>query len=422
LGPQNSESPEKSFVELTSQLLRAGYSETSWSRDSKSYCDALAFGAKADGTYGVVAVIEFKRNCDEKARTIAAAGLLLAKEMHDADFAFLKCGDEMYQLVSETRTFDRIIEIPALDRTSALVKDAKVAKHLLWKEMNRRRGSQDANSALISLFEEISVLDGEVLWANPALRIEGSVFAETFLKAIEALGHQNSLSQSIGSQGISAVFEALAAYFPNAQRIFDPASGLGFSLAAVARSINSLGQQGVTVGGLDINPQSASIANKVLSLFGLLESTEIAVQDMAETQWPTSDLLVCEPPLGLRLQERVALGTGSIVQLEDYAIYRSAMQLRSGDLKHGAILVTGRSWLWRNNTQSLRDYLAENNLVRALIGIPPLKSSTSLELLVVVLGHGSGDVAVAELGDDWLAQITAVGGELPIALRRSFNS
>ncbi len=421
MGPRNSESPEKSFAELTSQLLRAGYSETSWSRDSKSYCDVLAFGAKADGTYGVVAVIELKRNCDEKARTIAAAGLLLAKEMHDADFAFLRCGDEMYQLVSETRTFDRIIEIPGLDRTSALVKDVNVARHLLWQEMTRRRVSQDANSALLSILEEIAVLDGEVLWSIPTLRIDGNVFAETFLKAIESLGHQNPLAQSIGSQEISAVFEALAEYFPNTQTLFDPACGLGFSLAAVAKRFEAHGQLGVSVEGFDINPQSASMANKFLGMFGLAESTEIAVQDMSKTKWPACDLLVCEPPLGLRLQERVALGSGSIVQLEDYVLYRAAAQLRSGELKTGAILVTGRSWLSRNNTQSLRDYLAENNLVRALIGIPPLKSSTSLELLVVVLGHGSGDVAVAELGDDWLAQLTGTGGELPIALRRSFN-
>lgn len=421
MGSRNSESSAKSFEELTSQLLRAGYSQTSPSRDSKSYCDALAFGAKSDGTYGVVAVIEFKKTCDEKARTLAAAGLLLAMELHSAEYAFLKCGDELFQLVGETRTFERILEVPTISQTASLVVDPKIARHLLWQEMNLRRGSQDPNAALLSLLDEIDVVEGEVLWPNPALRIQGSVFAEIYSIAIESLGHRNSLSQSIGSSAINAVFKALAIYFPNSQRIFDPACGLGSTLTGVAEHIKSTAGSTASVAGFDLNLQAATLAKKLMRMFDFVNLTEVSNQDMTKAQWPNSDLLVCEPPMGLRLHERVALGSGSIVQLEDYAIYRAAVQLRTGDLKHGAILVTGRSWLWRNNTQPLRDYLAENNLVRALIGIPNLSTSTSMPLLAVVLGHGSGDVAVAELGDDWLAQLNAQGGELSLAIRKSFD-
>ncbi len=421
MGTRNNESSSKSFEELTSQFLRAGYSQTSPSRDTKSYCDALGFGAKSDGTYGVVAVIEFKKNCDEKTMPIAAAGLLLAKEIHAAEYAFLKCGDDLFQLVVETRTFERTLEVPTISRTASLVVDPKIARHLLWQEMDRRRSNQDPNAALLSLIDEIDVIQGEVLWPKPALRIRGSVFAEVYLKAIESLGSKNSLSQSIGSSAITAVFKALAIYFPDSQKIFDPACGLGSTLAGVAEHIKVTAGATPTVAGFDRNLQAANLAVKLMRMFDFVTLTEVSNQDMTKAQWPNSDLLVCEPPMGLRLQDRVALGSGSIVQLEDYAIYRAAVQLRKGELRHGAILVTGRSWLWRNNTQPLRDYLAENNLVRALIGIPDISNSTSMPLLAVVLGHGSGDVAVAELGDDWLAQLNEQGGELSLAIRKSFD-
>ena len=427
-------SEQELLAQVEVQLLAAGYTYILRNSDRKVRCDLLCYGTLPDGTFAVVAVAEVKASANKQTKDLAAPGLLMAKSDFDAEHAYLITPDEIWQASESSLSLERLSSIPKLSKTLGIVRSKKIAVDLIMRQLDRSRGQSDIESSrgqsdiessLTSLLSNLEIEAGKVNWSKPKTQIDGQVFLEAYLELLNKLRGLHGVSQATSSPKINLLFSLLARWFPQSSQLFDPTAGFGGSLASAAKGIiDSPGSQGQKIRaiGFELNPNTVDLATKMSQLVTSKVEASFEITDSLETPWPACDLLVSDPPLGLYVGERQREEYPNPRTIEEYIVYKSAEGIVNGTIRHGAIILTGRGWL-RNGGSSahIRDYLAENGLVRALIGVPALNNATSMKLVAVVLGRGSQDSVLADLGDDWESHLTGEVGDLRDLINESFR-
>jgi type I restriction-modification system DNA methylase subunit len=202
----------------------------------------------------------------------------------------------------------------------------------------------------------------------------------------------------------------LASLFNSTASIFDPFFGLGLSSYAAADSLRgSAGIRNIT--GIEINPSIYEKAKKLGRTVRGLRDVDLRLGSSIEQEWPASDLLLTEPPLGLRLPVPISLGGVTVRDFETYTVLRAALEVCETESRRAAVILTSRSWLSRDRDQALRDKLLEISAVKAILGLPGIKSNTSIPLAAIVITRGNSTAIVGELLEDWREQLTGqIGG------------
>lgn len=418
-------SEQELLAQVEGQLLAAGYTYILRNSDRKVRCDLLCYGTMPDGTFAVVAVAEVKASANKQTKDLAAPGLLMAKSDFDAEHAYLITPDEIWQASESSLSLERLSSIPKLSKTLGIVRSKKIAVDLITRQLDRSRGQSDIESSLTSLLSNLEIEAGNVNWSKPKTQIDGQVFLEAYLELLNKLRGLHGVAQATSSPKINLLFSLLARWFPQSSQLFDPTAGFGGSLASAAKGIiDSPGLQGQKIRaiGFELNPHTVDLATKMSQLVTSKVEASFEITDSLETPWPACDLLVSDPPLGLYVGERQREEYPNPRTIEEYIVYKSAEGIVNGTIRHGAIILTGRGWL-RNGGSSarIREYLAENSLVRALIGVPALNNATSMKLVAVVLGRGSQESVLADLGDDWESHLTGEVGDLRDLINESFR-
>jgi hypothetical protein len=418
-------SEQELLAQVEGQLLAAGFTYILRNSDRKVRCDLICYGTMSDETFAVAAVVEVKASANKQSRDLAAPGLLIAKSDFDAEHAYLITPDEIWQASESSLSLERLSSIPKLSKTLGIVRSKQIAVDLITRLLDRGRGQSDIEISLTSLLSNLEIEAGNVNWSKPKTQIDGQVFLEAYLELLNKLRGLHGVAQATSSPKINLLFSLLARWFPQSSQLFDPTAGFGGTLASAAKGItDNPGSQGQKIKalGFEMNATTVDLATKMSQLITSKVEASFEKTDSLETPWPACDLLVSDPPLGLYVGERQREEYPNPRTIEDYIVYKSAEGIVNGTIRHGAIILTGRGWLSNGGSSArIRDYLAENGLVRALIGVPALNNATSMKLVAVVLGRGSQESVLADLGDDWESHLTGEVGDLRDLINESFR-
>lgn len=204
--------------------------------------------------------------------------------------------------------------------------------------------------------------------------------------------------------------------------IFDPFLGVGDTLVALASRLSG----DPKFQGWEINRQTFANAKIFLnsgkeygaSNLQLDESNvELLCVDSFKEVWPKVDLLISNPPLGIRLTDPYSGPAFVTRDGEVAAIDKAINALKDGGR---AVLLTSRGWTFKSGEAAkLREMISSRDdiNVTAIIGLPSVLPGTSIEPCIVVFDRiPRTDTIVAELGADWQEQLQ-VGGPIWSELR-----
>ena len=191
--------------------------------------------------------------------------------------------------------------------------------------------------------------------------------------------------------------------------VLDPFCGTGsFLWAMVDRAERS--EEPVEFVGYDVHQRVAEAAQAIGRQEPLLTTIENA--SAYEVALPRAQVVVTAPPLGLRMQTQHALLDGSTTTDGETA----AVDLCLRALEPGgrAVFHLGTGFTFKQNLERYRQYLASQFRVAVLIGLPSgaIPGTTIRSVLLVIERAEPGETFIAQLGEDWDAQIGVEGAAL----------
>lgn len=399
---------ELQFLSTTKdKLIEAGYQTILEANPhTNPTCDLVAYATGPNGmAMGTAVELKLTPNLNLE---LEAANLDLARLRAGVPNAILITANEIYDLGDDGTTFTLVDQIPRVAPNASPITSQVFLKNLLWDFANTRRGSIEPSRLNTSFLDAIEADDGVVSIPGHNIRVDGAAFREFFSSKANLPSWREAEGQS--SSDIQLVFSQLATLFPSAKSIFDPFFGLGLSTYAAVDSLRAFGSV-PDVFGFEISPTILERAQKLGRTVKDLGSTDLRLDSSVGQEWPASDLLLSEPPVGLKLPNPMWLGGVTVRDLETYTVLRAALEIGETKTRKSAVILTGRSWLSRDRDQALRDKLIELGTVKAILGLPGIKSNTSIPLAVIVMTPGNSQSLVGELLEDWREQLAGeVGG------------
>jgi type I restriction-modification system DNA methylase subunit len=191
--------------------------------------------------------------------------------------------------------------------------------------------------------------------------------------------------------------------------LVDPACGIGSTLWAAESEMRTRSIP-IRLVGIEINGEVAEAARAMAAVLGV--EAEISQGD-ALRSIPECRYIVCQPPLGLRLRDAVALTSVDGTRDGELAfVDRCCSALLPGGR---AVLQLGRGWLFRRGDAGrVREWLSDRFHVVSIIGLPSgaVAGTAIPSCLVVIDAAAPGPTLVADLDDDWQQQLSDGGAFL----------
>jgi len=405
---ENQQEQMRFLQEVRQMLLDAGYLYVIVAPQGQRLgCDLVAYASGSNkGT--ISAVVEVKLGVKVN-MAVEAAKLDLARSRAGVTGGLLFTDSGIFDLTTEGTSFTKVDTVPTVLSEGTPVSNQQAINTLMWQVTDDFRGSTSSGGFIEKLISVIDTENGVVTLPKSPMKINGPAFRE-FLSSRASLG-KIGFSESQSSLDTQAVFTSLAKLFPDTTSIFDPFFGIGLSTYAAVDSLKEVSTI-EKVSGFEINHSTFELAEKLSGTVEGLKEFDVQLGSSLDHDWPESDLLLTEPPLGLRLASPISISSVSVKDVEAYALLKSAVEVHDGVNRKAAIILTGRGWLVRDRDQQLRDKLIELGVVRAVLGMPALKVSASIPLVAIVLARGDSQVVLGELLEDWRDQLSGNVGNL----------
>lgn len=195
--------------------------------------------------------------------------------------------------------------------------------------------------------------------------------------------------------------------------VVDPACGLGGTLWAVSDYARRANLH-ISLRGLDVNPQLSELASTIAELVGM--AAEVVTTNSLAGDIEVVNGIVCHPPMGA-LSSSPSAPFASVPSLE-----AAFVELVSGALAVGgrAVMLLSRRFLWGSQGAALRERLASERRVVAVIGLPQgvLEGTTIAPALLVIEHSDPTETLIAELEGDWEQQLSEAGPLMVAYLER----
>lgn len=307
---------------------------------------------------------------------------------------------------------------PPLYGAGGFLADEELATSLLsaqlWRETHRRRAS---DASVHSFFPN------EVLYetALPGIQLSDDEFVPVESDVLRRARRRAIVSHLVGGRSTGeyvsspVIAEGVATLVGDrvGGTVLDPFCGTGsFLWAVLDRAVQQEGSAEFV--GFELNPMVAQAAEAI----GRSErmATIIEVANAYEADLPLAQVVVTAPPLGLRLREPHQLLDGTkTMDGEAAAVDISLRGLQSGGR---AVFHLGAGFTFKRNLERYRRHLAEDLRVAALIGLPSgaIPGTTIRSVLLVIDRAAPGETFIAQLGEDWEAQLGFGGAAVEEAL------
>lgn len=193
--------------------------------------------------------------------------------------------------------------------------------------------------------------------------------------------------------------------------VFDPFCGVGGSLWEAVDYAKDHGL-GLSAGlGMDINQDAVRVARELADLSPVnVEIQQANVFDLEDL--PMSSVIISSPPMNVRLARAWQLQTG--MQTTDGTAAAVDLAVRLLAPGGRAVLQLAPNFVLSHRHAALRDLLANQYWVSALIGLPSGSVAGTMvgSVLLVIDNAEPRPTFVAQLGEDWEARLTPGGSAL----------
>ncbi|TCI97398.1 N-6 DNA methylase [Aeromicrobium sp. IC_218] len=415
---------EQGRTDLRAVLQGAGYRVIELERKlagaSNHRADAVAYASNADGDLVPWLVVEAKRG---KTATpeMALPQLLTAREHLGTVEHYALINGEWFRADRSLRSFERVDgPLPPTHGDYGVLADVATATSLymdrLWFEASKARG----NGPRVDLFFPSAKILEET--ARPGIQTAGGEFVPVRDDVLwQARRRALSAFALRGPQGgahttAPVIADAVARLLGSklVGTVLDPFCGTGnFLWSAMDRAAEF--DAPVEFVGQEINVELAELAEQIGRTAPML-TTITAGDSFASDFLPAADAIVTAPPFGPQMRHDWTLLDGSPArEIETAAVDLCLRQLRPGAR---AVCLLPGGFTSKKSLEFYRRFLARDFRVGALIGLPAgAVEGTNLRAVLLVVDRAeSGETFVAQLGDDWSAQLSATGAAMNAAL------
>lgn len=387
--------------------------------------DMVAWGTRADGSYGPVVAVEIKQSGSRSAiedsfdQHIAIAQIGVVAGALGTEINLLVLDDEWFLVDGGMMSATPIAGPPVARNESALLEEQPLIDRFVSSEVFQRaqaiRGVErdPATAGIMSLIDEVSAqTSGNIELPSRRVRIPRASFAAACIQ-ISGRGSR-SAPEFATRRDVTDAMLRLAGPLPENSTFFDPFAGRG-GLLLTAASQASVSEGAVKCVGFEVNPEVAVLARKTLDLCGW--NIDIQERDSLANPLPKVETIVTTPPFGMRMSVPVETAFGLVTDGDVAILARIVDALQPGGR---AVVLTTRGWTAKSgSSQLLREWLSQNIRVTALIGVPTLTDGTSVPQLLVVLDRLTpSDTLVADLGADWATELASGASLLGVIPRR----
>lgn len=406
------------------QLEQAGYEyvrthhTVTGAAQRRLVVDLVAWAADPGGAVRPYAAVEIKdRLAEEGGFEGALAQLAVPRDLLGTSAHYIFDGRQWYEADAGLRTVRLLPGAPlAPPHVPTTLADADVAAQLLtervWQQMDAQRTHDPSVALLRGLLDELAAAEGRLPFGRHLLHVPQPVlWSATQQVARWALTRQRAVAEFTTEPALVTSMALLLG--PRIHGlVFDPFAGIGSSLWAAAERA-AAGEQQAELRGTEINQETAQLARGLAGI-SPYEITIESADSFTATVQGIADFVVTEPPAGLRLAEPYRIETFGDTRDADIA----SIDLAVKALKPGgrAVIHLPLSWTFKSGTTArYRDHLLDSTQVTALIGLPAGAYANTMlpsALLVVDRKPGIGETFVAQLGEDWAAQLGPGGSAL----------
>ncbi|MBO2462677.1 HsdM family class I SAM-dependent methyltransferase [Actinomadura violacea] len=198
-------------------------------------------------------------------------------------------------------------------------------------------------------------------------------------------------------------------------RILDPFCGTGSFLWEAIDYARKRGTGLGTALGCDVDQRMVDLAGSIGAVSPV--PVEIVRTDaLLGEGLPLTTSIVSAPPLGLRLQEHHQLLDGTTTRDGDLVALDRIVRLLVDDGR--AVLHLPAGITFRRSADRYRRFLATHLRVAAILGLPAgAVPRTGIRSVLLVIDNAEpSDTFIAQLGEDWEAQLAPGGAALEAAL------
>lgn len=405
---------------IHSRLREAGYHIVQFDRKlddiSNLRPDVLGFAANAEGELVPWLVVEVKNGSVKP--ELALPQLVRARELLGTTEHYAVINDQWFRADRSLRSLVHVEgpESPTYGHDGSLA-DVSLATSLLmdqvWREADRRRGGGETGFYFppAELFKGGDP-PGVETTAGDFVPVRPDVLWTARRRALAAFSERAGHAGEFANQPVLA--NAIAGLLGTRLRgtVLDPFCGIGnFLWSAMDRALEL--DATAEFFGVEINHQVGEVASQIARSAPM--PATVTIGDSFLARLPEADAVVSAPPFGLRPVEHWTLLDGQQARdFEAAAVDLCVRRLRPGGR---AVLLLPTGFTFRRTSEAYRRFLASEFRVGALIGLPVTAiEGTSIRSVILAIDRADpGTTFVAQLGDDWLTQLSEGGAALSAA-------
>jgi predicted RNA methylase len=411
--------------EVRARLRAAGFDlvqfESPLDASSKVRPDVVAWASDSNGELVPWAVVEVKAG-QFKAPELALPALARSRDLLGTIDHYAVINGQWFKADRSVRSLEpEDGPTPPPHGVGGFLGDESLATSLLLKslwrdaDLARSRGDRaDYFFPSVELLAETNV-PGIQTADGGFIPVRHEVLWHARRRALLDFASRAGRGEALASSPLIARAVAHLAGPTIAGTVLDPFCGTGsFLWAAMDRAVEF--DAPVEFVGVELNQRLAELARTIGQTAPLL--TTIETGDAFEKRLPMAEVVLAAPPLGMRMrmrEPRLLLDGSTTTDLTVAAVDLALRQLRPGGR---AVLHIAAGFTFQNAAERYRQYLASEFRVAALIGLPggAVPGTGARSVLTVIERGAPGETFVAQLGEDWEAQLAPGGAVLSAAL------
>lgn len=408
--------------EVRVRLRAAGFDVVQYgapiSPSSKARPDVVAWAANKSGELVPWAVVEMTSG-KLKTPELTLPALARSRDLLGTTDHYAVINGQWFRADRSVRSLEPVDgPTPPQHGPGGWLTDEGLATSLLLKSLWRHLDSERARGIRIENFFPPADLIAEtnvpgIETADGFVPVRHDVLWRARRRALIEFASNVGKGEALASNPLIARAMADLAGPPIAGTVLDPFCGTGSFLWAVMDRARQHDVPAEFV-GVEVNHGMADLAGTIGQTAPL--PTTIVAGDAFEVDLPLADLVLAAPPLGIRLREpRVLLDGSTTTDMSVAAVDLALQQLRPGGR---AVLHVAAAFTFQRTAERYRAYLAEQHRVAALVGLPggAVPGTGVRSVLLVIERREPGETFVAQLGEDWAAQLASGGAALAAAL------
>jgi predicted RNA methylase len=380
-------------------------------RDDRTRVDALAFAPDASGTLlpHTAVLLATNKQIQQSGFDILLERLAKTRQTMGTQVHYVMTANDWYRADSGLRTLLKVDEPEHFHNHHGadqfLVADQAVIRlvldHAMWTLADRYRGQRD--DFMLAVIDVIAMaannallrdLGDHLIFDSNALHAVMEDWLPSVLRAPTPSAHATA----------SPVAELMARLCRGRSGVvMDPFCGTGLLLMRAQSHMSASS----TAIGWELEPTMAQLAQSGAVLSP--GEVDINLGDSFRAQLPAADVVVSNPPFGIKLPEQRLLSNGQGTRQGDLAVLDACLNA----LKPGGrmVLLTSPAWLRNSMARNYREYLSTAAHIQALIGLPAgsLNGTNLPPVVLVVDKTAPGRTFVADMSAGWEADLAEDG-------------